>query len=110
VRFRRACAIAVLFVCHTAAAQEAAQWRDPSPHSIQFVTVDEGVRLEVLDWGGKGRSIVLLAGLGNTGHIFDEFAIKLSGPIMSTASLAEDMGPQAGLHPATLSSGCRMMS
>jgi non-heme chloroperoxidase len=67
------------FGMHTAAAQVAAQWRDSSPHSIQFVPVDEGVRLEVLDWGGKGRSVVLLAGLGNTGHIFDDFAIKLSG-------------------------------
>jgi pimeloyl-ACP methyl ester carboxylesterase len=54
-------------------------WRDPSPHRTLFVTVEEGVRLEVLDWGGEGRPIVLLAGLGNTVHIFDEFAVKLSG-------------------------------
>jgi non-heme chloroperoxidase len=78
--FRRAYTVALLLACHTVAAQEAAQWRDPSPHSIQFVTVDEGVRLEVLDWGGQGRAVVLLAGIGNTGHIFDEFAIKISGP------------------------------
>jgi non-heme chloroperoxidase len=77
---RRTAAIALLLVCRTVAAQETAQWRDPSPHRIQFVTVDEGVRLEVLDWGGRGRSIVLLEGLGNTAHIFDEFAVKLSGP------------------------------
>jgi non-heme chloroperoxidase len=75
----RRTAIALILVCCTVAAQETAQWRDPSPHSIEFVTVDEGVRLEVLDWGGRGRSIVLLAGLGNTAHIFDEFAVKLSG-------------------------------
>jgi pimeloyl-ACP methyl ester carboxylesterase len=77
---RRTAAIALPLVCCTVAAHVTAQWRDPSPHSIQFVTVDEGVRLEVLDWGGRGRSIVLLAGLGNTAHIFDEFAVKLSGP------------------------------
>jgi non-heme chloroperoxidase len=76
---RRTAAIALLLVCDTVAAQEAAQWRDPSPHSIHFVTVEEGVRLEVLYWGGKGRPVVLLAGLGNTAHIFDEFAVKLSG-------------------------------
>jgi non-heme chloroperoxidase len=54
-------------------------WRDPSPHRSLFVTVGEGIRLEVLDWGGEGRPVVLLAGLGNTAHIFDEFAVKLSG-------------------------------
>jgi pimeloyl-ACP methyl ester carboxylesterase len=45
---------------------------------VQFVTVEEGVRLEVLDWGGSGRSIVLLAGLGFTAHVFDRFAERLT--------------------------------
>ena len=53
-------------------------WRDPSPHKIQFVTVEENVNLEVLDWGGVGRPVVLLAGLGNTAHVFDDFAPKLA--------------------------------
>jgi len=53
-------------------------WKDPSPHRVQFVTVDKDVRLEVLDWGGSGRPLVLLAGLGNTAHIFDTFAPKLT--------------------------------
>lgn len=57
---------------------EAAPWRDPSPHTVRFVTVDDGVRLEVLDWGGSGRSVVLLAGGGNTAHVFDDFAPKLA--------------------------------
>src|ERR1700722_12054445 len=38
---------------------------DPSPHTKQFVTVDKDVKLEVLDWGGSGRPLVLLTGLGN---------------------------------------------
>ncbi len=53
-------------------------WRDPSPHTIQFVTVAKDVQLEVLDWGGPGRPVILLAGGGNTAHIFDEFAPKLT--------------------------------
>lgn len=53
-------------------------WKDSSPHSVLFITVDENVELEVLDWGGSGRSIVLLAGLGNTAHVFDDFAQKLT--------------------------------
>jgi hypothetical protein len=52
--------------------------KDPSPHKIKFVTVDDDVRLEVLDWGGSGRPLVLLAGGGNTAHVFDEFAPKLT--------------------------------
>ena len=59
-------------------AQDSAAWRDPSPHRIQFVTVDDNVRLEVLEWGGSGRAVVLLAGLGNTAHVFDDFASTLT--------------------------------
>jgi pimeloyl-ACP methyl ester carboxylesterase len=40
--------------------------------------VEDGVRLEVLDWGGSGRPVVFLAGLGNTAHVFDDLADKLS--------------------------------
>jgi non-heme chloroperoxidase len=58
--------------------QESASWQDPSPHSVQFVAVAKNVRLEVLDWGGPGRPVVLLAGGGNTAHIYDEFATKLT--------------------------------
>jgi len=57
-------------------------WKDPARHTVQFVTVDstanKPVSLEVLDWGGSGRPLVLLAGLGNTAHIFDKFAPKLT--------------------------------
>ena len=53
-------------------------WHDPSKHQVQFVTVEDGVRLEVLDWGGSGRPIVLSAGLGFTAHVFDGFAEKLT--------------------------------
>src|SRR2546430_2962115 len=49
-----------------------------SPHAIQFVTVDKYVRLEVLDWGGLGRPVILLPGGGDTAHVFDEFAPKLT--------------------------------
>jgi non-heme chloroperoxidase len=58
--------------------QSLAVWKDPSPHTTRFVTVDKDVRLEVLDWGGSGRPIILLAGGGNTAHVFDDFAPKLT--------------------------------
>ena len=31
-------------------------WKDPSSHTTRFVTVENGVSLEVLDWGGSGRA------------------------------------------------------
>jgi pimeloyl-ACP methyl ester carboxylesterase len=58
--------------------QGSAVWKDPSPHITRFVSVEKDVRLEVLDWGGSGRPIVLLAGGGNTAHVFDGFAPKLT--------------------------------
>jgi non-heme chloroperoxidase len=59
-------------ILRNAAAQP--DWRDPSPHSIRLVSVAPSVALEVLDWGGKGRPLVFLAGGGHSGHVFDGFA------------------------------------
>ena len=33
------------------------------PHRAQFIMVENNIKLEVLDWGGTGRPLVLLAGL-----------------------------------------------
>jgi non-heme chloroperoxidase len=52
---------------------------DSSPHTVSLVTVDHDVKLEVLDWGGTGRPLVLLTGLGNDAHVYDKFAPKLTG-------------------------------
>jgi non-heme chloroperoxidase len=60
------------------ATKETAWAIDSSKHTVQFVTVEPGVKLEVLDWGGTGRPMVLLTGLGNNAHIFDGFADKLT--------------------------------
>lgn len=53
-------------------------------HKTIWVTTDDGVKLEVLDWGGAagGRPILLLAGY-QTAHAFDIFAPKLTsiGPV-----------------------------
>jgi non-heme chloroperoxidase len=51
---------------------------DASSHTVQFVTVDKDVKLEVLDWGGTGRPMIFLAGLGNDAHVFDSFAPKFT--------------------------------
>lgn len=61
----------------SASSQEMA-WTDPSPHTTRLVSVDSGVQLEVLDWGGSGPPVVLLAGLGATAHYYDDFAPALA--------------------------------
>jgi len=73
--------VALVFACFMAPvfAQQSVTWNDPSKHLVEFVTVQDGVRLEVLDWGGSGRAVVLLAGSGSTAHVFDDFAPKLTG-------------------------------
>ena len=59
-------------------ALDAQEPADSSPHKIRFVAVDGDIRLEVLDWGGEGRPLVFLAGMGNTAHVFDHFAPELT--------------------------------
>jgi len=46
---------------------------DESPHRSAFVEGD-GVRLNYLDWGGNGPPLVLIHGIANSPHIFDDLA------------------------------------
>jgi non-heme chloroperoxidase len=55
-----------------------AQEKAESSPTVQFVAVDNDVKLEVLDWGGTGRPLIFLAGLGNDAHVFDSFAPKFT--------------------------------
>jgi pimeloyl-ACP methyl ester carboxylesterase len=55
-----------------------AEWKDPARHVARRVDVEPGVTLELLDWGGSGAPVLLLAGHGDTGHVFDDFAPELS--------------------------------
>lgn len=70
--------VMVIGMVAPACGQAQGAWQDPSKHQIKFVAVVEGVQLEVLDWGGAGRPVVLLAGSGHTAHVFDDFAPKLT--------------------------------
>lgn len=60
----------LLLVANAAAASS-----QPESH---LVDVGDGVKVEVLDWGGTGRAMVLLAGSGDTAHVYDQFAPKLT--------------------------------
>lgn len=69
----------LLTIAASLAAQNTPDNRDTSPHNIRFVTVQDNVKLEVLDWGGSGRPVILLHGGNSTAHEFDTFAPKLIG-------------------------------
>jgi len=45
---------------------------------VRITPVQPGTSIEVLDWGGSGRALVLLAQLGQTAHIYDDWAPKLA--------------------------------
>jgi non-heme chloroperoxidase len=69
------CLITLILIGNTCAQQLA--WQDPSNHRVRFVEVASNIRLEVLDWGGSGLPVVLLAGY-QTAHVYDDFAPKLA--------------------------------
>ena len=70
-----AIALAVVFASSTFAQ---GNWVDPSPHVQKLVRAAGEIRVEVLDWGGPGRSLILLSQLGQTAHIYDDWATSLA--------------------------------
>ncbi|HEX8243964.1 MAG TPA: alpha/beta hydrolase, partial [Longimicrobium sp.] len=63
---------------HRAGSLSAGGAATPAPHRTGRVAVAPGVRVEYVDWGGRGEPLVFLAGLGNTAHVFDEFAPRFA--------------------------------
>jgi non-heme chloroperoxidase len=59
-----------------------AEWVDPSTKHVRFIDLparDNGkIRLEAIDWGGQGPALILLAGLGESGHIYNDLAPRLT--------------------------------
>ncbi|MBO9543866.1 alpha/beta hydrolase [Caulobacter sp.] len=56
----------------------AAEPADATAHKTSFVTTSDGLKLEVLDYGGAGSPILLISGGGRTAHDFDAFAPRLA--------------------------------
>jgi non-heme chloroperoxidase len=53
---------------------------DGTPHKKTLVPVDNGVQLQVLDWGGADNpdTMVLLTGYGDNAHVYDGFAYQFT--------------------------------
>jgi pimeloyl-ACP methyl ester carboxylesterase len=58
-------------------AESPAAWRDAASHQERFVETN-GVRLNVLDFGGTGPALVLIHGYGDSPHAFDDLAPSLT--------------------------------
>lgn len=84
---------------------------DPSPHTAGFVTTKDGINLHCLDFGGTGEALVLLAGAGNSAHVFDEFAPQLTNLFhvyaFTRRGFGESSQPRSGYDTATLAEDIR---
>src|ERR1700733_3218892 len=94
-----------LITC-AACAQNAPSSQGETALKSQFVEVQPDVKLEVLDWGGTGRNLVLLAGLGSTAHVFDSLGPKLAAHYhvvgITRRGFGQSSVPQTGFDPRRL--------
>jgi len=93
------------------AAATTGTWTDPSPHRVRMVAVAPKVSLEVVDWGGSGEPVVFLAGLGNSAHVFDDFAPQFADRFHVLAITRRGYGassqPGSGYDVGTLAADIR---
>lgn len=86
-------------------------WTDTSPHRSGFITAN-GIKLHYLDWGGNGEALILLAGLGNTAHVFDELAPRLVDKFhvyaLTRRGYGESDHSESGYDTATLVEDLRL--
>jgi len=73
-------------------------WTDPAKHVAGFITVQKGVRIHYLDFGGSGPPLLLLPGIGNTAHAYDDFAPALTDRYHVYAMTRRGFGESS--HPA----------
>jgi len=83
---------------------------DSSPHKSDFVNVN-GIRLHYLDWGGNGPALLFLTGLGNSAHIYDQFAPRFTDKFHVLALTRRGHGdsdyPETGYDVDTLTEDVR---
>src|SRR5215467_11164769 len=97
--------IFVLIAC-AGFAQNGSSPRGETAPRAQFVQIQPDVKLEVLDWGGTGRNIVLLAGLGCTAHVFDSLGPNLAEHYhvigITRRGFGQSSAPKTGYDPRRL--------
>jgi non-heme chloroperoxidase len=73
-------------------------WVDKAPHKSGFITVQRGVRIHYLDFGGTGPALLLVPGIGNTAHAYDDFGPGLTDRFHVYAMTRRGFGESS--HPA----------
>ena len=81
-------------------------FHEPAYPAAGFVTVASGVKLQYLDYGGPGEYMVFLAGMGDSAHVFDDFAPRFTNTSHVIAITRRGYGassqPSSGYDTATL--------
>jgi non-heme chloroperoxidase len=82
-----------------------ADWSDPSAKRVRFIAVpgnaSEDIRLEVIDWGGHGPPLLLLAGLRESGHVYNDLAPRLTDRFRVIALTRRGHGASSRADTAT---------
>ena len=73
-------------------------WTDPSTHATGFVMAN-GVKLNYLDWGGTGPNLILIHGLGDNPHVFDDMIPALGGQFRIVAYARRGHGRSSKVGP-----------
>ena len=50
----------------------------PIEHKINFIAMEDGIKLETIDWGGSGEALIFLSGMSLNAHNWDYFAPKFT--------------------------------
>lgn len=89
----------------------ATSWSDPAPHRNDTVMVN-GIRVNYLDWGGAGNPLILLHGMGDNAHIFDDLVPALGSGFHVIAYSRRGhghSGKEGPYHTATLVEDLRLL-
>ncbi|MGD8340282.1 MAG: alpha/beta hydrolase, partial [Gammaproteobacteria bacterium] len=84
-------------------------WSDDSPHEVSSITVEPGVRVEVLDWrsndGVEKPVLFVLPGLGGTAHSYDVLdTLGIESPVLVGHSIGgEELSYLGANHPERFS-------
>ncbi len=96
----------------TGAADTLRRWTDASGVVHRRIEAN-GTALHVADYGGSGEPLVFLAGLGNTAHVFDEFAPRFTDThrviALTRRGYGESGRPKAGYDTGTLTEDVRVL-
>ena len=92
--------------CDSSQPCELGPYQDPAPHQAGRIEISDGMQLHYLDFGGTGPALLLLAGAGDSAHVFDDFAPRLTDAFRVLALTRRGFGesdrPATGYDTGTL--------